>query len=166
MLFSGRRLRSSTANLGTTILDFGGLASSRIVSLRDGNIMSVGNFPEILSQGILVGIFSVVVVVVVAAAAAAGVVVVVVVRRLGAGRARCGGEAERPKDRLPLTRFSGAIEYVIMLVHYVYELCVDYSIIIMFVSVELCLHLLCLVHLTCLRDKQLPSRIGVARCPI
>ena len=34
-----------TANLRTKILDFGGLDSSRILSLRGGILMSIGNFP-------------------------------------------------------------------------------------------------------------------------
>ena len=45
-----------TANLRTKILDFGGFDSSRIFSLRVGILMSIGDFPESLSQAILVGI--------------------------------------------------------------------------------------------------------------
>ena len=37
--------RAHTANLRTKILDFGGLDSSRILSLRGGILMSIGNFP-------------------------------------------------------------------------------------------------------------------------
>ena len=44
------------ANLRTEILDFRGLDSSRILMLRDGILMSIGKFLEMLSQGILVGI--------------------------------------------------------------------------------------------------------------
>ena len=44
-----------TANLRTEILDFRGFDSSRILSLRDGILMSVWDFPEMLSQQILVG---------------------------------------------------------------------------------------------------------------
>ena len=44
-----------TANLRATILDFGGSDSGRILTLRGGILMSVGNFPESLSQAILVG---------------------------------------------------------------------------------------------------------------
>ena len=42
-----------TATLRTKILDFRGFDSSRILSLRGGILMSIGNFPEVLSQGIL-----------------------------------------------------------------------------------------------------------------
>ena len=44
-----------TANLSTKILDFRGLDSSRILSLRRGILMSVGISPESLSQRNLVG---------------------------------------------------------------------------------------------------------------
>ena len=47
---------ASTANLRTKILDFRGFYSSRIFNLRGGNLLSIGNLPEILSQRILVGI--------------------------------------------------------------------------------------------------------------
>ena len=40
----------------TKILDFRGLDSSIILIVRAGILMPIGNFPEILSQGILVGI--------------------------------------------------------------------------------------------------------------
>ena len=43
-------------NLRTKILDFRGCYSSRILILRGGNLMSTGDFPESLSQGILVGV--------------------------------------------------------------------------------------------------------------
>ena len=44
-----------TANLRTKMLDFRGFDSSRILCLRGGILMSRGNFPESLSQAILVG---------------------------------------------------------------------------------------------------------------
>ena len=44
-----------TANLCTKILDFRGYDSSRILIQRSGILMSVGNFPESLSQQTLVG---------------------------------------------------------------------------------------------------------------
>ena len=47
---------SGKAYLRTKILDFGGFDSSRILILRGGILMSMWNFPESLSQGILVGI--------------------------------------------------------------------------------------------------------------
>ena len=46
----------ATANLRTKILDFRGLDSSRILILRNAILMSMGDFPDILSQEILVGI--------------------------------------------------------------------------------------------------------------
>ena len=46
----------STANLRTKILDFRGIDSSRILIVRGGILKSIGNFPERLSQQILVGI--------------------------------------------------------------------------------------------------------------
>ena len=46
----------STANLRTTILDFRVLDSSRILLSTGGILISIGNFPEVLSQQILVGI--------------------------------------------------------------------------------------------------------------
>ena len=45
-----------TANLRTKILDFRGFDSSRILILRGRIFMSMGNFPDVLSQRILVGI--------------------------------------------------------------------------------------------------------------
>ena len=45
-----------TANLRTKILDFRGFDSGRILISRGGILMSVGDFPEVLSQRILVGI--------------------------------------------------------------------------------------------------------------
>ena len=45
-----------TANLRSKILDFGGFDSSIILILRRGILMSKGNFPESLSQAILVAI--------------------------------------------------------------------------------------------------------------
>ena len=45
-----------TANLRTKILDIRGFDSSIIFILRAGILMSIGNFPEVLSQRILVGI--------------------------------------------------------------------------------------------------------------
>ena len=44
------------ANLRTKILDFRGFDSSRILIPRGGILTSIGNFPEILNQAILVGI--------------------------------------------------------------------------------------------------------------
>ena len=44
------------ASLHTTILDFRGFDSNRILISRCGILMSTGNSVEILSQGILVGI--------------------------------------------------------------------------------------------------------------
>ena len=46
----------STANLHTKILDFREFYSSIILILRGGILMSMVNFPESLSQRILVGI--------------------------------------------------------------------------------------------------------------
>ena len=45
-----------TANLRTSIMDFRGFHSSIILITRGGIIMSIGDFPESLSQAILVGI--------------------------------------------------------------------------------------------------------------
>ena len=45
-----------TANLRTKIQDSRGSDSSRILSVRGGILISIGNFPEMLSQAILVGI--------------------------------------------------------------------------------------------------------------
>ena len=47
------------ANLRTKILDFRGFDSSIISILRGGVLMSIGEFPESLSQAILAGIISV-----------------------------------------------------------------------------------------------------------
>ena len=47
---------ATTANLRAKILDFRGFDSSTILILRGGILMSVGDFPESLSQAILVGI--------------------------------------------------------------------------------------------------------------
>ena len=47
--------RIPTANLRTKILDFRGFDSSTILNLRGGILRPVGNFPGILSQGILLG---------------------------------------------------------------------------------------------------------------
>ena len=44
-----------TANLPTNIVDFKGFDSSIILISRGGILMSVGDFPESLSQAILVG---------------------------------------------------------------------------------------------------------------
>ena len=55
-------LGATTANLRTRILDLGGFDSSRILTLRGGILMSIGDFPETLSQQIwiiLVGRLSV-----------------------------------------------------------------------------------------------------------
>ena len=45
---------TDTASLRTRILDFRGFDSSRTLILRGGMLMSMGNFPGSLSQGILV----------------------------------------------------------------------------------------------------------------
>ena len=45
-----------TANLCTKILDFRGFDSSRILNSRGGIPRPIGDFPEGLSQAILVGI--------------------------------------------------------------------------------------------------------------
>ena len=47
---------TDTGNLRTNIMDFRVFDSSRILILRGGLLMSKGNFPEDLSQAILVGI--------------------------------------------------------------------------------------------------------------
>ena len=49
---------SDTANLRTKILNFGGFNSSIILISRGGIPMSIGIFPETLSQRILVGIIN------------------------------------------------------------------------------------------------------------
>ena len=46
---------SDTANLRTRILDFSGFDSSITLILRGGISRPIGNDPEMLSQGILVG---------------------------------------------------------------------------------------------------------------
>ena len=43
------------ANLPTKVVDFGGSDSSRILILRGGILMSIGDSPEILSQRVLAG---------------------------------------------------------------------------------------------------------------
>ena len=45
-----------TANLPTNIMDFRGFDSSIIFILGGGILMSIGDFPESLSQAILVGV--------------------------------------------------------------------------------------------------------------
>ena len=45
-----------TANIRTNIMDFRGFDSSRILKLRGGIPRAIGDFPESLSQAILVGI--------------------------------------------------------------------------------------------------------------
>ena len=45
-----------TANLRTKILDFRGFDSSIILIIRGGILMTIGDFPENLSQAILAGI--------------------------------------------------------------------------------------------------------------
>ena len=47
---------AATANLGTSIMDFRGCDSSVILILRGGIPRPMGNFPESLSQAILVGV--------------------------------------------------------------------------------------------------------------
>ena len=54
------RQHQATANLHTKMLDFRGFGSSRILILRGGILMSIWDFPESLSQQILVGIILVV----------------------------------------------------------------------------------------------------------
>ena len=44
-----------TPNLPTNIVDFRGVDSSTILILRGGILMSIGDFPESLSQAMLVG---------------------------------------------------------------------------------------------------------------
>ena len=51
-----RRSLQTTANLPAKIVDFRGFDSSIILILRGGILMSIGEFPESLSQRILVGI--------------------------------------------------------------------------------------------------------------
>ena len=45
----------ATANFGSNNMDFRGFDSSIILSSKGGMLMSIGNFPEMLSQAILVG---------------------------------------------------------------------------------------------------------------
>ena len=52
----GTDVTDQTANLLTKILPFRGFDSNRILDLRGGMFMSERNFPEVLSQRILVGI--------------------------------------------------------------------------------------------------------------
>ena len=47
---------TATADLRTKILDFGGFDSGRVLMLRGESLLSIGSFPEILSQRILAGI--------------------------------------------------------------------------------------------------------------
>ena len=54
--WQARCRRGDTANLRTKILDFGGFVSSIVSILRGGILMSTGDFPESLSQAILVGV--------------------------------------------------------------------------------------------------------------
>ena len=49
-------ISSSTPNLPTNIVDFGGFDSSTILIIRGGIPRPIGDFPESLSQAILVGI--------------------------------------------------------------------------------------------------------------
>ena len=51
-------LNDDTANLRTKILDFTESDSSRILSLRSGTLMPIGNSPEVSSQQILAGIIN------------------------------------------------------------------------------------------------------------
>ena len=53
---SGATAVWNTANLRTKILDFRGFDSSIILSVRGGIPRPIGNFPESLSRGTLVGI--------------------------------------------------------------------------------------------------------------
>ena len=52
----GIRCWNYTPNLPTNIVDFTGFDSNTILILRGGILMSIGDFPEILSQAMLVGI--------------------------------------------------------------------------------------------------------------
>ena len=52
----GPIMKSPTPNLPTNIVDFWGFDSSVIVILRGGILRYIGNFPESLSQSILVGV--------------------------------------------------------------------------------------------------------------
>ena len=45
----------NTPNLPANIVDFGGFDSSIMLFLRGGILMSIGDFPESLSQAMLVG---------------------------------------------------------------------------------------------------------------
>ena len=45
-----------TPNLPTNIVDFRGFDSSTILMLRDGILISIGEFPESLSRAMLVGV--------------------------------------------------------------------------------------------------------------
>ena len=47
--------RHNTPNPPTNIVDFGGFDSSVVLILRGGILMSIGDFPEVLSQAMLVG---------------------------------------------------------------------------------------------------------------
>ena len=47
---------AGTANLRTNIMDFRGFDSSIILILRGGILVSIGDFPESLSQAMLVGL--------------------------------------------------------------------------------------------------------------
>ena len=53
-------LETSTANLCANIIDFGGFDSNIILILSGSIARPIGNFPESLSQAILVGIILVV----------------------------------------------------------------------------------------------------------
>ena len=53
---SGPGRKSHTPNLPTNIVDFGGFDSSIMLCLRAGILMSIGDFPESLSQAMFVGI--------------------------------------------------------------------------------------------------------------
>ena len=48
-------MNQNTPNLPTNIVDFRGFDSSRILILRGGILMFIGDLPEVLSQQILVG---------------------------------------------------------------------------------------------------------------
>ena len=51
-----RSARQGTPNLPTNIVDFRGFDSIIILILRGGILTSIGNFPESLSQAVLVGV--------------------------------------------------------------------------------------------------------------
>ena len=53
---NGHAAHFSPPNLCTNIMDFAGLDSSIILMIRGGTLRPIGNFPESLSQAMLVGV--------------------------------------------------------------------------------------------------------------